>query len=194
MPDFFYAKGRILESIQYISDELKEFERDYDGKTWPEYQNDRKIQKLMDRTVENILTALIEVSGTLATRNTIKVENYADALRKASELLGFNQERPGKTGQIGRSEEPPGPPLSQFPLAGYSRIQRGKAVDQGVSQTSPGIGKGTPGSKRSIEPTRVADIISRLSRSISLLAAVTFPAFPALTLFYAVGQEAYGYW
>ena len=92
MTDFYYAKGRVLESIQYISDELKEFERDYDGKTWPEYQNDRKIQKLIDRTVENILTALIEVSGTLATQNTIKVESYADALRKASELLGFNQE------------------------------------------------------------------------------------------------------
>ena len=100
MPDFFYAKGRILESIQYISDELKEFERDYDAKTWPEYQNDRKIQKLMDRTVENILTALIEVSGTLATRNTIKVENYADALRKASELLGFNQEDQEKLGKL----------------------------------------------------------------------------------------------
>lgn len=100
MTDFYYAKGRVLESIQYISDELKEFERDYDGKTWPEYQNDRKIQKLMDRTVENILTALIEVSGTLATRNTIKVENYADALRKASELLGFNQEDQEKLGKL----------------------------------------------------------------------------------------------
>jgi uncharacterized protein YutE (UPF0331/DUF86 family) len=100
MPDFFYAKGRILESIQYISEELKEFERDYDAKTWPEYQNNRKIQKLIDRTVENILTALIEVSGTLATRNTIKVESYADALRKASELLGFNQEDQEKLGKL----------------------------------------------------------------------------------------------
>ena len=100
MTDFYYAKGRVLETIQYISEELKEFERDYDGKTWPEYQNDRKIQKLMDRTVENILTALIEVSGTLATRNTIKVENYADALRKASELLGFNLEDQEKLGKL----------------------------------------------------------------------------------------------
>jgi len=43
---------------------------------------------------------LIEVSGTLATRNTIKVENYADALRKASELLGFNQEDQEKLGKL----------------------------------------------------------------------------------------------
>jgi uncharacterized protein YutE (UPF0331/DUF86 family) len=100
MPDYFYARGRILESIQYISDELKEFEGDYDGKTWQEYQKDRKTQKLMDRTVENILTALIEVSGTLATRKAIKVESYSDALRKAADLLGFNVEDQEKLGKL----------------------------------------------------------------------------------------------
>jgi uncharacterized protein YutE (UPF0331/DUF86 family) len=100
MPDYFYARGRILESIQYISDELKEFEGDYDGKTWQEYQKDRKTQKLMDRTVENILTALIEVSGTLATRKAIKVESYSDALRKTAELLGFNLEDQEKLGKL----------------------------------------------------------------------------------------------
>lgn len=91
MPDFFYAKGRIIESLQFIADELKEFETEYEGKTWQEYQQDRKIQKLIDRTVENILTALIEVSGALTTQRGIRIENYSDALRKASELLKFNE-------------------------------------------------------------------------------------------------------
>jgi hypothetical protein len=33
----------------------------------------------MDRTVENILTALIEVCGTFLTEKGIAVESYADA-------------------------------------------------------------------------------------------------------------------
>jgi hypothetical protein len=56
MAEFRYAKGRILESIQFISEEILEFEQEYQGKTWREYQEDRKLQKLIDRTVENILT------------------------------------------------------------------------------------------------------------------------------------------
>jgi len=63
MPEFRYAGGRILESIQYISEELAEFQNDYAGRTWKEYQADRKLQKLIDRTVENVLTALAERLG-----------------------------------------------------------------------------------------------------------------------------------
>lgn len=92
MPEYRYAKGRILESIQFISEELREFETDYASKTWKEYQEDKKLQKLMDRTVENILTALIEVSGTVLTEEGIPVENYGDALKKCSKLLGFSEE------------------------------------------------------------------------------------------------------
>ncbi|PIV23774.1 MAG: hypothetical protein COS40_03340, partial [Deltaproteobacteria bacterium CG03_land_8_20_14_0_80_45_14] len=65
MPEFTYAKGRVAESIQYLSEEIKEFESEYANKTWKDYQNDKKLQKLMDRTVENVLTALIEVCGTI---------------------------------------------------------------------------------------------------------------------------------
>lgn len=42
---------------------MKEFQEEYAEKTWCEYQGDKKLQKLMDRTVENILTALIELCG-----------------------------------------------------------------------------------------------------------------------------------
>ncbi len=91
MPEFRYAAGRILESIQYMSEELAEFQNDYAGRTFKEYQADRKLQKLIDRTVENVLTALIEVCGTFLTEEGIAVESYADALRKTSERLGFDE-------------------------------------------------------------------------------------------------------
>ena len=91
MPEFVYAKGRITESIQFISAEMKEFEMEYAGKTWNDYQNEKKLQKLMDKTVENILTAIIEISGTILSEEGIAVENYGDALRKSSALLGFSE-------------------------------------------------------------------------------------------------------
>lgn len=89
MPEFTYAKGRIAESIQFISSEMKEFDIEYASKTWNDYQNEKKLQKLMDKTIENILTALIELSGTVLTEEGIAAENYGDALRKCSALFGF---------------------------------------------------------------------------------------------------------
>lgn len=92
MPKFRYARGRILDSIRFISEEMKEFDEEYAGKTWKEYQEERKLQKLMDRTVENILTALVEVCGTFLTEEGVTVESYSDALRKSGKLLGFSEE------------------------------------------------------------------------------------------------------
>jgi uncharacterized protein YutE (UPF0331/DUF86 family) len=92
MPDFKYTKGRILDSIRFISEEMKEFQEEYAKKTLKEYQEEKKLQKLMDRTVENILTALIEVCGTFLTEEGVAVESYTDALRKSGKLLGFTEE------------------------------------------------------------------------------------------------------
>ncbi len=95
MAEFTYAKGRILDSVRFISDEMKEFQQDYSGKTWKEYQEDRKLQKLMERTVENILTALIEVCGTYLSEKGIAVESYGEALKEAGKSLGFSEEEQG---------------------------------------------------------------------------------------------------
>lgn len=92
MPEFRYAKGRIKESLQFIASEMKEFEQDYSSKTQKDYQQDTKLQKLMDRTVENILTALIEVCGTVITQEGIAIENYAQVLKECSKLLGLSEE------------------------------------------------------------------------------------------------------
>jgi len=91
MPEFRYARGRILDSIQFISEEMKEFQEEYANKTLKEYQEEKKLQKLMDRTVENILTAVIEVCGTFLTEQGVAVESYSDALKKTGKLLGFTE-------------------------------------------------------------------------------------------------------
>ena len=96
MPDFKYARGRIEETIQFIAGEIKEFDEEYSLWTWKDYQQDKKIQKLMDRTVENILTALIEICGAFLTQKSIAVENYAQVLTKCAQELGFSEEEQGR--------------------------------------------------------------------------------------------------
>ncbi len=92
MTEFHYAKGRISDSVQFITRELKEFEDEYAQKSWQEYQNDIKLQKLIDRTVENILIALIEVCGTILTEQNITAENYSEVLKKCGQFFGFSEE------------------------------------------------------------------------------------------------------
>ena len=92
MPEFRYARGRISESLQFITEEMKEFEIEYSTKTWQDYQRDKKLQKLMDRTVENIFTALIEISGTLLTEKGVASESYSDVLKKIGEFFSFSEE------------------------------------------------------------------------------------------------------
>lgn len=58
MPEFNYDRDRIEESLQFIAGEIKEYESEYASKKFNNYQEDKK---LMDRTVENFLTVLIEV-------------------------------------------------------------------------------------------------------------------------------------
>ena len=100
MPEFKYAKGRIAESLQFIAAELREFEQDYASKTWQNYQEDKKLQKLIDRTVENILTALIEICGTILTQESIPVENYAQVLSECAKKLGFSKEEQENLGKL----------------------------------------------------------------------------------------------
>ncbi len=100
MPEFRYAKGRIEESIQFISEEMKEFEEEYANQIWVEYQKDKKLQKIMDRTVENILTAFIEVCGTLLTEEGLGVVSYTDAIRKTSNRFGLSEKEAERLGKL----------------------------------------------------------------------------------------------
>jgi uncharacterized protein YutE (UPF0331/DUF86 family) len=91
MPEFEYAKGRIAETIGFILEEIKEFELDYSAKTWQDYQADKKLQKLVDRTIENILTAFIELCGTIVTIKGIQAENYGDVVKKCAKFYHFSE-------------------------------------------------------------------------------------------------------
>lgn len=92
MPEFRYAKGRIMETIAFITKEMDEFESDYVSKTWQDYASDTKLQKLIDRTIENILTTSIEISGTTLTENNILAESYPDVMRKIGGFFHFSEE------------------------------------------------------------------------------------------------------
>ncbi|OGC24014.1 hypothetical protein A3J90_01875 [candidate division WOR-1 bacterium RIFOXYC2_FULL_37_10] len=92
MVEFSYAKGRIADSLQFILQEIKEFEVEYNNKSWEQYHKDSKIQKLMEKTVENILTALLEVGGTILAEKGIATENYKEVLMKTAELFNFTKE------------------------------------------------------------------------------------------------------
>ncbi len=91
MPEFRYAKGRIMESLAYITQEMNEFEAEYMSKTWQEYAADTKLQKLIDRTIENILTAVIEVCGVILTERNISAESYSDVMQKIGDYLKFDR-------------------------------------------------------------------------------------------------------
>ncbi|MBI4745811.1 MAG: DUF86 domain-containing protein [Deltaproteobacteria bacterium] len=92
MPEFRYAKGRIMESIVFITKEMGEFESDYNDKIWQEYSSDTKLQKLIDRTIENILTAVIETSGAMLTENDISSDSYQDVMQKIGGFFNFSKD------------------------------------------------------------------------------------------------------
>jgi len=91
MPERIYAKGRITESLSFITKEMDEFDAEYASKKWPEYAKNSKLQKLIDRTIENILTAFIEVSGVVLTENNIMAENYPDVMKKVGDYFRFKK-------------------------------------------------------------------------------------------------------
>jgi hypothetical protein len=62
MAEFSYAKGRIIESIQFISEELREFEQDYAGKTWQAVNMLKQRMDLVIRMITEILAKEAAVS------------------------------------------------------------------------------------------------------------------------------------
>lgn len=89
MAEYSSAKGRIAETVQFIAKEMKEFDDDCAALTWEGYQRDSRTQKVVDRTVENILNALVEICGTILAEEGKSADSYAETLRMAAGLLGF---------------------------------------------------------------------------------------------------------
>ncbi len=91
MPERVYAKGRITEPLSFIAKEMEEFDAEYASTKWQEHAKNSKLQKLIDRTIENILTAFIEVSGVVLTENNIMAENYPDVMKKVGGYFRFKK-------------------------------------------------------------------------------------------------------
>lgn len=91
MVDYKYAEGRIVDSVQFILREMAEFDKDYADKDWKEYNSDTKLQKLIERTVENILTAMLEAAGTLLAKEGIAAENYFEVMEKAGRFFKLGE-------------------------------------------------------------------------------------------------------
>lgn len=87
MVEYKYAEGRVVDSVQFILREMAEFDKDYADKDWKEYNGDTKLQKLIERTVENILTAMVEIAGTLLAREGIAAESYSEVMEEAGRFF-----------------------------------------------------------------------------------------------------------
>lgn len=91
--EFSYAKGRIPATAEFITKEMDDFDKYFAGITWKEYKFLETIKaKALEKTVENILTALIEISGTISVEEGRTVENYYTAINEAASILGFDEE------------------------------------------------------------------------------------------------------
>lgn len=93
-PEFSYTRGRILASVNFISKEMEDFEKHFSKITWKQYRLlDPLKAKALEKTIENILTAVIEIAGTLSVEEGKTVENYAFAIKEASLILNFKEEK-----------------------------------------------------------------------------------------------------
>ena len=54
----------------------------------------------MDRTLENILNALIEICGTVLIEEGISVESYSDALQKCGKLCNLTNDEQKTLGKL----------------------------------------------------------------------------------------------
>lgn len=86
-----YGNGRVVDSIQFILREMAEFDQDYANKDCKKYTNDIKLQKLIEKTIENVLTAVIDVNKVELTREGIVSENCSERMRTVGRLFKLDE-------------------------------------------------------------------------------------------------------
>lgn len=83
---------RLRVRIDYLKDELKELER-FKKITWREYRNDRDKRKIIERWVEIILNATIDIAKiVLASEKKEAPRSYEEALFNFATFVGFGLE------------------------------------------------------------------------------------------------------
>ncbi len=89
---FRYAEGRVSDTIQFITGEMEVFKKHFGNIDWNSYRLMDIIQaRAVERIVENILTALIELAGTICIQHNRSVDSYSTALKEAALVFGFEE-------------------------------------------------------------------------------------------------------
>ena len=102
-PDFSYSKGRLISSVNFIVKEMEDFDTYFSGITWQDYRIMEPLKlKALEKTVENILTALIEISGVIVVEEEKLVEDYATVIEQASLLVGLTNNEATQLAKLAR--------------------------------------------------------------------------------------------
>ena len=102
-PDFFYSKGRVIASVNFIVKEMEDFDAYFSGITWQNYRIMEPLKlKALEKTVENILTALIEISGVIVVEEEKRVEDYATVIEQASLIVGLTSNEATQLARLAR--------------------------------------------------------------------------------------------
>ncbi len=101
--DFTYSKGRILSSVNFVLKEMDDFNTYFSHITWKNYSALEPLKlKALEKTVENILTALIEISGAIVVEEEQQVEDYATIIEQACRILGMNKNDASRMAKLAR--------------------------------------------------------------------------------------------
>lgn len=102
-PNFSYSKGRVLSSVNFVLKEMDDFNTYFSNITWQDYSALVPLKlKALEKTVENILTALIEISGAIVVEEEQQVEDYATIIEQASLILGMKKNEASQMAKLAR--------------------------------------------------------------------------------------------
>ena len=102
-PDFSYSKGRVISSVNFILKEMDDFNTYFSSITWQDYRMLEPLKlKALEKTVENILTALIEISGVIVVEENKQIDDYATIIEQASLCIGLTNNEASQLAKLAR--------------------------------------------------------------------------------------------
>ncbi len=97
-------KQNIIERINFMQVELKDLEDKYLNITWEEYSTNREKRRNVERIIENLANAIIDVCKIYLAGETIEVPaTYQDVIFKMGELNIVSSELSQKLAQLAKA-------------------------------------------------------------------------------------------
>jgi uncharacterized protein YutE (UPF0331/DUF86 family) len=85
-------KERIIKHLSFLEDEMEDYTR-FRELTWELFNKDRDVRRNVERWIENIINASIDIAKLLLTAENIKPgETYRETILKLSLVEGFEKE------------------------------------------------------------------------------------------------------